>query len=95
MEAIKPNYTGSINALINDLFDNTPIHVLQETLNDLEKVYSDCKAKESSPNDWPFRVANTVYQIGLIKDLLSSLSIVNAANESPLDWTRILQNQLN
>jgi hypothetical protein len=95
MEATKLNHTGSINALIDDLFDNTPIHVLQETLMNLEKVYSECMAKKSRPNDWPFQVENTMCQIGLIKDLLSSLSNIHADNESALKWAHTLRNQLN
>jgi hypothetical protein len=85
----------AVSTLLNDFFDDSPIHVLKQTLTDLATVYAKSKANETSPKDKPFLVENTMYQAGIINDLLSRLADIHSRNESSLKWARTLQNQLN
>jgi hypothetical protein len=94
MKTITLNNTGTINALLEDLFDNTPINVLQETLKDMVRVYSEFKVQQSTLNNNPFVIENSIYQVGIIAKLLSGLSDVHSGNELALKWTRTLQYQL-
>jgi hypothetical protein len=95
MKTIIPTNTGTIKALLEKFFENTPIEVLQETLTDMVKVYSEFKVQQPGLNDGPFLIENSIYQVGIIKELLSSLSDAHINNESALNWTHTLQNQLN
>jgi DNA repair ATPase RecN len=95
MKIIIPNNTETINALLETLFDNTPIQVLQETLNDMAKVYSEFKVQQSKSGDSPFLIENSIYQVGVLKELLSSLADIHSNNEKAVNWTRTLQNQQN
>lgn len=95
MKTIISSNTGKINALLETFFDNTPINVLQETLKDIAKVYSEFKVQQSRLSLSPFLIENSIYQVGTIADLLSSISDIHSSDESVLKWTRTLENQLN
>jgi hypothetical protein len=95
METLTLNNARTVNTLLETFFDDTPINVLQDTLNDMAKVYSEFRVRQSSLSDNRFLIENSIYQVGIINELLSSLSDVHSDNETAVNCLRTLQNQQN